>query len=286
ADLTFPVSGTLAYIGVRKGDYVQRFQTIATLDERTVQKNLQQALITYSEQRNTFDQTNDNYNHQTPSGALTDAIKRILQNNQYDLDKSVNSVELQDLVRQQAILASPIAGIVTRADATTPGITAGITGPTFSIVDPSSIAFDMDVDEADIGKVTVGQNVNVSLDAYPDETLHMQVSKIDFNSHTTSNGGNAFTVEVGLQQSANGNYKYRVGMNGNADITVAQKENVLIIPIVSLVDDGASVYVQNGKKFMKKKVTTGLESDTEVEITGGLQENDIVVLEPSRIPAK
>src|SRR5438309_7161724 len=57
ASLTFLAGGKLVYLGVKKGDYVNQYQTIAVLDERTEQTNLQSALLDYSKQRNTFDQT-------------------------------------------------------------------------------------------------------------------------------------------------------------------------------------------------------------------------------------
>ena len=76
-DLTFPIGGTLTYLGVKKGDTVIAYQTIATLDQRTVQKNLQIALANYSEQRNSFDATKET-NQNSP---LNNQIQRILENN-------------------------------------------------------------------------------------------------------------------------------------------------------------------------------------------------------------
>ena len=279
-NLTFPIGGTIAWIGVKKGDSVTPGQTIATLDQRTAQKNLQAALISYSLQRNTFDQNIVNNNGiANPTDALNDNMKRILQNNQYNLDQAVNSVELVDLARQQAVLSSPIAGLVTRADAVSAGVTATAT-TVFTITDPTSIVFNMDVDEADVSKITTGQIAKIVLDAYPNDTLSLPITSIDFVSHTTSSGGNAYTVEA--QLGANPNYQYRVGMNGNADIITAERVGVLYIPLSSVTDD-SYVYVQKpkGKKFVKTKVVLGLQSDTNAEILGGINEGDIVALDPA-----
>lgn len=279
-NLTFPIGGTVAWVGVKKGDTVKAGQTIATLDQRTAQKNLQSTLIAYSLQRNTFDQNIVNNNNiGNPKDALNDNMKRILQNNQYNLDQAVNSVELQDLARQQAVLSSPIAGLVTRADAQTAGVTATPT-TVFTITDPSTIAFDMDVDEADVSKIQEGQVAKIVLDAYASDTLSLPITSIDFVNHTTSNGGNAYTVEARLND--NPEYRYRVGMNGNADIVTDKRRNVLSLPLSALTDDN-SVYVQSGKKYVKTNVTLGLQSDTDVEVTSGLKEDDIVALDPNSI---
>lgn len=284
AALTFPIGGTISWVGVKTGDTVTAGQTIATLDVRTALKNLQQSLIAYSIARNTFDQTIDNNGGtKNPSSAVNDAEKRILQNNQYNLDQAVNSVELQDLARQQSILSTPIAGIVTRADATVPGVTAIAGSTTFTIVDPTSIVFNMDVDEADIGKVIPGQIVRLTLDAYPNEILTVSVDSIDFVSHTTTNGGNAYTVMVKLTDTADN--KYRVGMNGSADIITNQKHNVLTIPLASLINDN-EVYVKTAKGFVVKKLILGLQSDTDTEVVSGLSAGDAIATQPTQITKK
>lgn len=275
-DLNFLTGGKLVYLGVKKGDHVRAGQTIATLDQRTVQKNLENALRDYSKQRNDFDGTKDDNQNRTPEQALNDDMKRILQNNQYDLEKAVISVELVELAKQQAVLTSPIAGIVTRADVTTAGVNVGTT-TTFSVADPENLVFRIAIDEADVGRVQTGQRVNVILDAYPDESLNLIADSIDFSAHTTTVGGNAYTVETRLP--LNTNTKFRVGMSGDAEIVLAKKSNVTVVSLASITDDN-SVYVQSGNNFEKRKVKTGIQSDTEIEILDGLKTGEIVALQP------
>lgn len=276
-NLTFPVSGPIAWVGVKKGDSVTAGQTIATLDQRIVQKNLQSALRDYSIQRNSFDSTQNQYNNPTtPDTAATDAIKRILQTNQYDLEKSVISVELQDLARQQSILSSPIAGIVTRADTEIAGPDAVAGTTTFTITDPTSLEFDMDVDQADVGKVQNDMSVQIVFDAYPNMTVGQTVKSIDFVSHTTSNGGNAYTVTTSLPTEA---LKYRVGMNGNAEIILSQEDNVLTVPLSAVINN-QYVYVKTGKAFSKRKVSLGQQNDTDAQVLSGLSAGDVVALDP------
>lgn len=280
ADLSFLTGGTLAYLGVKQGDTVSQYQTIATLDQRTTQTNLQSALIDYSKQRNTFDQTQDNNQNRTPQQALSDAMKRILQNNQYDLDKAINSVDLQELAKEQSVLMTPIAGIVTRVDVKSAGVTVAPT-TVFEITDPTALVFDMDVDEADIGRIQNGQQAKITLDPFPDQTTTQPVNQIDFVSHTTSTGSNVYTVETLLNDTSG---KLRVGMNGNAEITTAQKSNVITVPIAAIIND-TYVYVKHDNKnfFSKRHINLGLQNDTEAEVTSGLQVGEAVALEPTRV---
>lgn len=277
-NLTFPVSGKLVWVGVKKGDSVIQGQAIASEDVRTVQKNLQNTLKAYSIQRNTFDSTQDQYNDVSPAGAPTTAIQRILQNNQYNLDQAVISVELQDLAKQQATLSTPIAGVVTRADTEVAGPDALAGQTTFTVTDPLSMVFDADVDQADVGKISQNLPMKITFDAYPDATLSESITTIDLVSHTTTNGGNAFTVETKLPDNVS--YKYRVGMNANADIILSEKDNVVSVPLSSIVNDHY-VYVKTPKGFKKQDIQIGMRNDTDAEVLRGVSTGDQIALDPT-----
>ena len=280
-NLTFPLGGRLTYLGVKKGDTVTSGQTIATLDLRSVQKNLESELIDYNKQRLTFDSTQKANNNHTPQDALSDAMKQALQNNQYDLNKTILSVELQDLAKQNSILWTPIAGIVTRADVQSAGVTVN-TGTTFTVSDPNNFVFNIDIDEADIGRIKANQMIDISFDAYPDETIHLPVTSVDFAAHATSTGGTAYTVEAALPNTTG---KYRIGMNGDADIIIAQKKNILTIPLSAFIDE-THVYVKTGNMYKKTKVVLGLKNDTDAQIVSGVEKGDVIATTPSQITDK
>ncbi len=282
ANLSFRISGKLVYLGAKKGDYVYAYQAIGALDERTVQKNLEIALIDYSKQRLTFDQTLEKNQNRTPAEALNIDMKRILENNQFDLEKAIKSVELSDLAKQDSVLTTPISGIVTRSDVETAGVNIFST-TTFTVTDLSSLTFKMDVDQADIGKVRQVQKVKVVLDAYPDETLSLTIDRIDFVSHTTSTGGTAFTVYANL--AGNPDNKYRVGINGNAEIITNEKKDVLTIPVSSITEDN-KVFVKTKTGFEEREIKTGLQSDTRAQVISGLSQNDDIAVEPTLVPKK
>jgi len=277
-NLNFLAGGKLVYLGVKKGDRVQKGQVIATLDQRSAQVSLENALTDYDKQRNTFDTTQENNGNRKPQDALSEAMKSVLENNQYDLNKAINSVELQSLAKEQSVLTSPIPGVVTKLDVTTAGVNVGPT-TTFSISDTSNLVFRADIDEADIGKIQPDQNMSVTLDAFPDQSFTVSIDSIDYTSHQTSTGGTAFTVEGLISQS---DEEYRIGMNGDVEIIVAEIENVPILPLSSLIDD-THVYVQTDKSFEKRSVKLGLQSDTEAEIINGLKVGDRVALTPDDV---
>lgn len=274
--LNFLAGGKLVYVGAKEGDMVNQWQTIAALDQRSMQKNIEQALRDYAKQRNAFDQTQEKYQNRKPSEALNDEMKRILENNQYDLDRAINSYEVQRLSTEQSYLASPIRGMLIRADAQTPGVNV-TPATTYIVADPEKLTFTIEVDEGDIGKVSIGQSVEVTLDAFPTIKMPLEVSSIDFSSHLSESGGNVYDVKTFLPY--NSDYKYRIGMSGDAEIILAKKTNVLSIPLSSLTTDNY-VYVKTTSGFEKRKVKTGLQSDTAIEIKSGLKDGDEIALQP------
>jgi HlyD family secretion protein len=274
-DLVFAVPGKVTYVGVAKGDTVEPGQVIATQDQRTAQKNMENALRDYAKARNTFEDTKDDHSEQTPQTAPNEAVRRVLENNQYDLEKAVSSVELQQLARQNAILTSPIHGIVVRADVTVAGMNS-TAASTYTIVDPDSLLFRLEIDNADVGKIRLGQRVKITLDAFSETPLTASVADIDFVSHKTETGGNAFYVDVQLPL---GTFDYRIGMGGDAEIILAEKHAVLVVPIAALEDE-QFVYVTKNSGYEKRKVKVGLLSDTEAEIISGVSKGEVISSQP------
>jgi HlyD family secretion protein len=276
--LNFIAGGKLTYLGIKEGDTVKKGQTVAMLDQRTMQKNLESALLAYSVQRNEFEQGRYDNNAATPNDAANPDIQYLLQTNQFNLNSSVVNVELQAIAKEASVLTSPINGVATEVDVSTTGMNVTPT-TNFTIADPTSLIFQIEVDEADVGNIRVGDPVDVILDAYPNDNLPLTVESIDFNSQTSDTGGTVFNVDAALPPP--GSKVYRIGMNGDAEVIIAKKSEVLTISLASLTDDNA-VYVKKGDTFEKKKITTGIQSDTEVEVLSGLTEGDEVALQPDK----
>lgn len=273
-NLSFQTSGTLDYLGVKLGNYVEKYQTIASLNKDDLWANFRQAQQDFTAAKAASEQYYTDHTNATES--YDEKVQRTA------LDATQNKAYDQMVIAQKAIdnfrLYSPIEGILTRADVETAGV--NITPATiFTVTDPNSLNFKLEVDQADIGQVVIGQDVKVSLDSFPDKELNITVDKIDFVSHTTTSGGTAYYVDAKIQNNVN----YRVGMSGNADIIVAAKNHVLTISASSIVD-GNSVYVKTASKYMKRKITLGLQNDTISEITSGLSEGETVAIDPSSVP--
>lgn len=272
ADLHFQTGGLLTYLPFQEGDQVKKYQTIASLDTRTVKKTLEKYLNTYSIQRNTFEQTKDNNEDQLVADTK-DTIKRILENNQYQLNNAVLDVELQDLALQLSRLNAPFDGVITYLPVKTTGVNI-LSTDIFQIVDPTTLYFKANIDESDIAKVSEGQKAIITLDALDDKEYNSQIESISFAAKETSTG-TAFEAKFSLPKEEIA--KFRMGFNGTAKIILEEKET-LALPFNAVKQKGSDYYVtvQENGKYVDKLVEIGTETDDYIEIKSGLDQGQEV----------
>jgi HlyD family secretion protein len=88
----------------------------------------------------------------------------------------------------------------------------------------------VNVDEADVGKVTVGQHATFAVDAYPDRSYPARIAEVRYGSQTVQG---VVTYEA-LLNTDNADLSLRPGMTATADITVRKIENVMLVPNAAL----------------------------------------------------
>jgi HlyD family secretion protein len=88
----------------------------------------------------------------------------------------------------------------------------------------------VDVDEADVGKVREAQGATFTVDAYPGREYPARIRRVDFGSQTKEGVVSYLTVLA----VTNDDLSLRPGMTGTAQITTATRENVLLVPNAAL----------------------------------------------------
>lgn len=279
-ELKFQTSGFLSWVGVQEGDKVNAWQAIASLDKTELEKTLKKYLIDYSKERADFEETwRVTYQgRKRPEEALNDTMARILAKNQWDLDKAVLDVELKDIALKYATLLTPISGIVTRLDTPVAGVNITPSTAVFTISDPESLYFKADIDETDIGKISISQDVTITLDAYPNEEFTGRIERINIISITTSGGGTAFPVEIQIPK--NKDLRFKIGMNGDVAVKIEERKDTLTLPVSAVQKEKEKAFVfimKNGQKI-KSPITAGIETEEDIEILSGLSEGEDVLL--------
>jgi RND family efflux transporter MFP subunit len=280
ANLQFQTSGQLAWVGVKVGDKVKKYQAIASLNKEVLKKQLQADFNTYRSALATFDDTQDDYKTEKDNLTLTDDMKRILVRSQNALDNSVINYELQDLAIKYATLVSPISGVVTAVEQPNSGLNITPSSATFSIIDPDSIYFKAQIDQEDVTKVKVGDKTVITLDSFPEEEFTSEVTYISFTP-VSGQTSTVYEIRFKLINDSNQDLKYRLGMEGDATISLRQVDDTFTLPIDAIHQETEEPYVfikNDSNQLVKKEVKIGIETDTTVEILEGLSENDQVVI--------
>ena len=170
-------------------------------------------------------------------------------------------------------LTAPISGVVVERNATV-GATVGSDASLFKIIDLSSVWIDANVFEKDLGRVRRGQEVRVTVPAFPGVTFMGRVILISSVVNPETRG-----VQV-RTEVANPDGRLRPDMFANVEIITDVRRAAISLPQSAVLDDGGKkiVFVQTDKGYEKHIVTVGIQSDDRVEILDGLQAGDKVVV--------
>lgn len=271
--LHFGVTGKLVYLGAEAGDKVAKWQTIASLDQRSLQKQLDKTLSFYETQRWTYEEQEDGREHRW----LDESEQRTADQDQRALERSVLDVELQYLAFDGYRLTAPFAGILVQAPHNVTGVQVSPTD-IWELINPETLYFRVWVDETEIEEVKVGQQGLIKLDAYPDRDYRGEVAKISYQTVDTAEGA-VFMVEIKFLDEVNIE-EVRAGLNGEVQLLKDDRQGVLSIPVDALLSKNGDVYVEvwNQGQREEKIVELGLETQDYVEIVSGLSPQDQVIL--------
>ena len=215
-------------------------------------------------------------------------------------DKS-KQLDLEDKKKQleQCVIRAPKSGTITKVNAVEGGSSSGIL---FVIKNLEDVYIDVPIKEVDILDVKVGQKVEVRTDVSSDEefvegevikvtdTAESQDSSTDSSSKSGSSGvSSSFKAKIKLKNIDN---KIKVGMDARVKIIIEEAKDIYTIPFDSVSDgeNGQSIFVlepANKNKYIVKEinVTTGMESDVNVEIRGsGLKNGLKIMSDPTLYP--
>ena len=174
-----------------------------------------------------------------------------------------------------AIIVAPISGVVTQLDAKV-GQLASPGTPLVSLIGNGGFEVDAGVSETDVGKLTVGNKVTMTLDAFPNETFAGSVFYIA-PAQTNTQGVISYQIKISFDKS---DPRLKSGLTANIDIQTKHKDNVLILPQYAILqnDNGTFVKTLVGKTATTSPVTLGTSDQKgNVEILSGVTLGEQVI---------
>src|SRR5690242_9081469 len=170
-------------------------------------------------------------------------------------------------------LNSPIDGIVVERNATV-GASVGTDANVFKIIDLSQVWIDANVFEKDLQRVRPGQEVKLTVPAFPASTFSGKVIFVDSVVDPDTR-----TVKV-RTEVANPDGRLKPDMFANVQIVTDINRAAISIPQSAVLsDEGKSiVFVADGSSYKKRQVQAGIQNNDRVEIVDGLNAGDKVVV--------
>lgn len=306
------VSGTIKEIYVDFNSRVNKGQLIARIDPAlfeaqvnqakanllSAKANLEKAEVTLIDAKRTMDRNKELLSKNLIARSDLDSAET-----NYETAKAQMNVSKSQIAQTEAALSlaetnlyytkivSPVDGIVVSRNVDVgQTVAASFQTPTlFSIAqDLTKMQIDTNVDESDIGKVKAGQDVEFTVDAYPDFTFKGKVWQVRNAPITVQN---VVTYDVVVKVD-NPELKLKPGMTANVSIIISIKKDVLKIPNAALrfklAENGKTVVQQKGAgiwileegKPKRIPISTGISDGNYTELVSGeIKEGQELIVE-------
>ena len=189
-DLSATASGTLEKVYVKQNEKVTKGQVLATIESKALTSTMKQAQNTLENKESYFNRLNALYNQGAISYQEMDNARLEYRNAQAAYDKAQADVN-------DTVITSPMDGVVIgepmkEGETVSQGLSSQMV--IVRVADLSAMRIELLVDETDIGEVKVGQNVDFTVDAYPNRTFHgmvTDISKKQYSSSSSSSGSSS-----------------------------------------------------------------------------------------------
>lgn len=256
-DVGTEISGTIKAVEVDYNDRVKVGQVLARIDTEKLQAqalqsraSLESSQARLSEAQATVAEVRDNLARfkrvremsggKVPSQREYDAAEALLKravSNEATLTAQISEAKWKLSIDQtnlsKAVIRSPVNGVVLKRQVE-PGqtVAASLQTPVlFTIAENlAQMEVQVDVDEADVAQVQVGQQASFTVDGYPGRAFNAVVKQVRFGPETVQG---VITYKT-LLSVDNSDLALRPGMTATADITVKKIEDIALVPNAAL----------------------------------------------------
>lgn len=314
--LTSEVIGKVSNLYVAEGDKVSKGQLLLTIDDQTFVASVQQQqaavdqqIVAIEKQKMIVANLQKQWKRKTKlfeqkllDNDAYDSISHQFEVAKIDLkagDELLKQVEArlhqaQDQLSKTKVV-SPINGVITSLDIkegeTAISSTTNIAGSSLmTIANPASMLAEINIDEADIGNVKLGQKAEIIAIAFADKPILGTVDSIA-SSAKQARGRQNLSFAVKLKLSEVFESDLRPGMSCRAEVFTQGEQELLAVPVkaIQTQEDNDQnlvenfVFVLDGDVAKKALVKTGISDDTFQQILSGLEKEATIIIGPDKI---
>jgi len=323
-DISANIMGQVTRLAVKEGDFVKKGQFIMEIDPsrsranaESLQANVEAANTEFQSAEARLAQAKADFTRAEANRKAGIIAQADFEQQRTALTTATNTAQSARRRVEQAkadlrgasvslrysTITAPMDGVVTarrieQGETAVIGVQNQAGTVLVTISDMSRVEAELEVDEASIPNVKLGQNAQVRIDAYPNQSFDAVVTEVGGSPllKLSQNEATKFKVKV---QMKNPPLTIKPGLSAQAEIFTGSRENALAIPLQALVmkeiklKDGEKakpgaakeeegVYLMEGGKAKFVPVKTGLMGELNVEVTEGLKGGESVVTGPFR----
>lgn len=234
------VSGTIAKLFVDFNSVVKQGQVVAIIDTTFLQTqvidaeaNLERTTAQVNQTQRELKRSEDLFKKNLISQADFDAAKTNYESAVAQRKSALAAVNRARINLRYATIRAPIDGVVISRNVDVgQTVAASLQAPTLFVIanDLTKMQVQANIDEADIGKIKVGQDVKFTVDAYPEQQFRGKVAQVRLQPNVIQNVVN-YTVIV---EVPNPDLKLMPGMTATITVLVDRREDVLKLPNLAL----------------------------------------------------
>jgi len=288
AIVSYPFPARIAEIHVKTGDWAKSGQKLVTLQSEEVGKaksefykaraDYELAKVSFEREKRLFERgvgAKKNFLSAETDLKVAEANLNAAEKKLHVLgftEEEVKVIAKTHQINPIITLFAPISGKVIAQNAVL-GAMVDEGTEILVIMDPTLLWIDAEIYEKDIAKIRIGQEVEVSVPAYPGEKFS---GKISFISDVLNEETRAITVRAEVK---NDGYKLKPGMFADIKISLNHRNEVLVLPLEAILDEKEQkmVFVKKDGKYYPRLVKTGTMENHFVEILSGVREGEEVV---------
>jgi membrane fusion protein (multidrug efflux system) len=260
------VAGELVELLVEEGDQVAKGQVLARLDGERSRLEMLAARANLKQARTEYERNIDLHARGIISASMFDSL-------QYDLEALEATYELKKLTYDYSKIRAPIAGVVATREVK-PGQHLEVNDVAFRITETSELVAYLQIPQSELAKFAAGHAASIEVASMPGTDFPATIARVS-PTIDARNGTFRATAIIDNQKG-----DLAPGMFGRFTIAYEQHADALVIPVMALLDedDVSTVYVVSDGEVVRRAVDVGIRTDGNVEILGGLSEDDIVVV--------
>jgi HlyD family secretion protein len=201
------------------------------------------------------------------------------------IDQSRNNVNRAKDVLSNLYITTPVEGLVEYIKQRHTGKKIGegdiVWGnmPLINIPDISKMKAKLTVSESDYKRIMPGQDINFTIDAFPDIRLNGKIERKSAAGHAVQRKSPVKVFDIYASVDSV-NMSLQPGLSLSGEVIAENIKDTICIPLTSLFENDTVkfVYLKKNKKYRKHEVEVGQQSSTHIIVTHGLKENDIISL--------